>query len=171
MSFNLSCKKFAQHTLVEMISRALRENEIAPPRLKLEITESAIILDPAAAAEKLRRFKELGVLLAVDDFGTGYSSLSYLRQFPMDILKIDRSFISGTDTPKENAEIVRSIVDMAHSLGLRVTAEGVETQEQLERLQSINCDRAQGNMFSKPMAPEDAGSMIRAAVLREARTD
>ena len=99
-----------------MILRALRENDIAPPRLKLEITESAIILDPAAATEKLRRLKEIGVLLAVDDFGTGYSSLSYLRQFPMDILKIDRSFISGTDTPKENAEIVRSIVDMAHSM-------------------------------------------------------
>ncbi|ACU89148.1 ammonium transporter [Desulfomicrobium baculatum] len=164
MSVNLSCKQFAQHTLVDMILRALRENDIAPPRLKLEITESAIILDPAAAAEKLRRLKEIGVLLAVDDFGTGYSSLSYLRQFPMDILKIDRSFISGTDTPKENAEIVRSIVDMAHSLGLRVTAEGVETQEQLERLQSINCDRAQGYMFSKPMAPGDAGDMIRQAV-------
>jgi Amt family ammonium transporter len=166
MSVNLSCKQFAQHTLVEMISRALRENDIVPPRLKLEITESAIILDPAAATEKLRRLKELGVLLAVDDFGTGYSSLSYLRQFPMDILKIDRSFISGTDTPKENAEIVRSIVNMAHSLGLRVTAEGVETQEQLDRLQSINCDRAQGYMFSKPMAPADAGNMIRAAVLQ-----
>ncbi|SFM10189.1 ammonium transporter, Amt family [Desulfomicrobium norvegicum] len=167
MSVNLSCKQFAQHTLVEMISRALRENDIAAPRLKLEITESAIILDPSAAAEKMRRLKELGVLLAVDDFGTGYSSLSYLRQFPMDILKIDRSFISGTDTPKENAEIVRSIVDMAHSLGLRVTAEGVETQEQLDRLQSINCDRAQGYMFSKPMIPGDAGEMIRAAILEE----
>lgn len=83
----------------------------------------------------------------------------------MDILKIDRSFISGTDTPKENAEIVCSIVDMAHSLGLRVTAEGVETQEQLDRLQSSNCDRAQGYMFSKPMIPEDAGEMIRTAIL------
>jgi Amt family ammonium transporter len=168
MSVNLSCKQFAQHTLVEMISKALRENGIAPPRLKLEITESAIILDPAAAAEKLRRLKELGVLLAVDDFGTGYSSLNYLRQFPMDILKIDRSFISGTDTPRENAEIVRSIVDMAHSLGLRVTAEGVETQEQLERLQSIHCDRAQGYMFSKPVGPDDAAEIIRAAVLEGA---
>lgn len=164
MSVNLSCKQFAQHTMVDMIARALRDNGIAPSRLKLEITESAIIHDPGAAAEKLRRLKELGVFLAVDDFGTGYSSLNYLRQFPMDILKIDRSFISGTDTPKENAEIVRSIVDMAHSLGLKVTAEGVETKEQLERLQSINCDRAQGYMFSKPMAPENAGSMIRAAV-------
>lgn len=164
MSVNLSCKQFAQHTLVDMIVRALRENGIAPPRLKLEITESAIILDPASAKEKLRRLKDIGVLLAVDDFGTGYSSLSYLRQFPMDILKIDRSFISGTDTPKENAEIVRSIVDMAHSLGLRVTAEGVETQEQLQRLQSINCDRAQGYMFSKPMTPDAAGRIIRQAV-------
>ena len=166
MSVNLSCKQFAQHTLVDMVSRALCDNNIAPPRLKLEITESAIIHDPGAAADKLRRLKELGVFLAVDDFGTGYSSLNYLRQFPMDILKIDRSFISGTDTPKENAEIVRSIVDMAHSLGLRVTAEGVETQEQLERLQSINCDRAQGYMFSKPMSPNEAGNMIRATVLK-----
>jgi len=161
MSVNLSCKQFAQHSLVEMVSKCLRENAIAPSRLKLEITESAIVHDPATAADKLHRLKDLGVGLAVDDFGTGYSSLSYLRQFPVDILKIDRSFISGTETPKENAEIVRSIVDMAHSLGLRVTAEGVETPEQLERLQSIRCDRAQGYMFAKPLPPDEIRSMIR----------
>lgn len=160
MSVNLSCKQFVQHTLVEMISRCLRENALAPSRLKLEITESAIVHDPATAADKLRRLKELGVDLAVDDFGTGYSSLSYLRQFPVDILKIDRSFISGTDTPKENAEIVRSLIDMAHSLGLRVTAEGVETPEQLERLQAVRCDRAQGYMFARPLPPEEASAMI-----------
>ena len=160
MSVNLSCKQFVQHTLVEMISRCLRENALAPSRLKLEITESAIVHDPATAADKLRRLKELGVDLAVDDFGTGYSSLSYLRQFPVDILKIDRSFISGTDTPKENAEIVRSLIDMAHSLGLRVTAEGVETPEQLERLQAVRCDRAQGYMFARPLPPEKARAMI-----------
>jgi Amt family ammonium transporter len=160
MSVNLSCKQFGQHSLVEMISRSLKTNGIAPSRLKLEITESAIVHDPATAVEKLRRLKELGVILAVDDFGTGYSSLSYLRQFPVDILKIDRSFISGTETPRENAEIVRSIIDMAHSLGLHVTAEGVETQEQLQRLQSISCDRAQGYMFSKPLPPAGAREMF-----------
>lgn len=160
MSVNLSCKQFVQHNLVEMISRCLRENAIDPSRLKLEITESAIVHDPPTAADKLRRLKDLGVILAVDDFGTGYSSLSYLRQFPVDILKIDRSFISGRETPKENAEIVRSIIDMAHSLGLKVTAEGVETQEQFERLQSIRCDRAQGYMFSRPLPPGEAIRMI-----------
>jgi Amt family ammonium transporter len=168
MSVNLSCKQFAQHSLVEMIGRALFDNGIDPRRLKLEITESAIVHDPASAAEKLRRLKNLGVGLAVDDFGTGYSSLSYLRQFPVDILKIDRSFISNSDTPKENAEIVRSIVAMAHSLGLRVTAEGVETREQLERLQAIRCDRAQGYMFAKPLAPGDARVMIAQAAARRA---
>ncbi len=160
MSVNLSCKQFGQHTLVDMVAAHLVEHEISPQRLKLEITESAIIHDPSMAAEKLRRLKELGVALAVDDFGTGYSSINYLRQFPVDILKIDRSFISGTETPRENAEIVRSIVDMAHSLGLKVTAEGVETREQLERLQGINCDRAQGYMFARPMPPADALAMI-----------
>ena len=160
MSVNLSCKQFGQHSLVEMISRCLKENAISPPRLKLEITESAIVHDPGTAVEKLRRLKDLGVFLAIDDFGTGYSSLSYLRQFPVDILKIDRSFISGTETPRENAEIVRSIVDMAHSLGLQVTAEGVEKPEQFERLQSIRCDRAQGYMFSRPLTRANAREMI-----------
>lgn len=160
MSVNLSCKQFVQHTLVEMISRCLHENAIDPSRLKLEITESAIVHDPTTAADKLRRLKDLGVILAVDDFGTGYSSLSYLRQFPVDILKIDRSFISGRETPKENAEIVRSIIDMAHSLGLKVTAEGVETQEQFERLQSVRCDRAQGYMFARPLPAGEVRGMI-----------
>jgi Amt family ammonium transporter len=160
MIVNLSCKQFCQHSLVEMIARGLRDNKIKPSRLKLEITESAIVHDPATATEKLRRLKELGVGLAVDDFGTGYSSLNYLRQFPVDILKIDKSFISGTETPRENAEIVRSIIDMAHSLGLRVTAEGVENQEQLQRLRSVNCDRAQGYMFAKPLASAEARRMI-----------
>jgi len=160
MSVNLSCKQFVQHSLVEMISGSLREYAIAPARLKLEITESAIVHDPASATDKLRRLKELGVGLAVDDFGTGYSSLSYLRQFPVDILKIDRSFISGKETPRENAEIVKSIIDMAHSLGLRVTAEGVETAEQFERLRSIRCDRAQGYMFSRPLTSGAARDMF-----------
>jgi Amt family ammonium transporter len=173
MSVNLSCKQFGQHSLVEMISRCLRENGISPSRLKLEITESAIVHDPATAVDKLRRLKALGVVLAVDDFGTGYSSLSYLRQFPVDILKIDRSFISGTETPRENAEIVRSIIDMAHSLGLHVTAEGVETQEQLERLQSISCDRAQGFMFSRPLPPAGVRELLeqRTQVIRTGATE
>lgn len=161
MSVNLSCRQFMQHTLVDMIARSLAVNHIAPARLKLEITESAIVHDPHSAVEKLRRLKDLGVLLAVDDFGTGYSSLNYLRQFPVDILKIDRSFISGKETPKENAEIVRSIISMAHSLGLRVTAEGVETPEQLLRLQDIHCDRAQGYMFAKPLHTSEALHLIR----------
>lgn len=163
MSVNLSCKQFVQHTLVDMIARSLSANNIKPSRLKLEITESAIVQDPDSAVEKLRRLKNLGICLAVDDFGTGYSSLNYLRQFPVDILKIDRSFISGTETPRENAEIVRSIVDMAHSLGLRVTAEGVETAEQLQRLQSIHCDRAQGYMFSRPLHASLAQRLLASA--------
>ena len=123
----------------------------APEHLTLEITESALMKDAASALGVLRALKELGVTLAIDDFGTGYSSLSYLQRFPLDILKVDRCFVDELGVSVEGEEIVSAVIKLAHALGLKVVAEGVETSLQLEVLQSFECDLAQGYLFSKPL--------------------
>jgi diguanylate cyclase (GGDEF)-like protein/PAS domain S-box-containing protein len=150
ISVNLSGKQFSQPDLIDCISQILEETGLDAGSLKIEITESAIIENIDAAAMMLKRIKALGVRLSLDDFGTGYSSLSYLHRFPIDTLKIDRSFVSRINLPK-NAEIVKTILTLASNLGMDVVAEGVETREQVLQLTGLNCEYVQGYLLSKPI--------------------
>jgi diguanylate cyclase (GGDEF)-like protein/PAS domain S-box-containing protein len=160
MSVNLSVKQFLQPNLVADIGKLLREMELAPNTLKFEITESTVMTDPSAAVETLLQIKSLGVQLSIDDFGTGYSSLSYLHRFPLDTLKIDRSFTKTIGQGGDSMEIVRTILPMANSLRLNVVAEGVETAEQLAMLRKLRCEYAQGYYFSKPVTADEAGALL-----------
>ncbi len=161
ISVNLSARQFAQPDLVEQVRQALQHSGLRAAHLRLEITESAVMADAEPAARTLRALKELGVTLAIDDFGTGYSSLSYLRRFPVDTLKIDRSFVAGLGKDKHATVIVSAVVALAHTLDLAVTAEGVETTEQLARLRAVGCDRAQGFYFSPPVPASAIDEMLR----------
>ena len=161
VSVNLSMKQFMQPNLVENIGSLLKELNLSPQALKLEITESTVMGDPAAAVQMLQQLKALGIRLAIDDFGTGYSSLSYLHRFPLDTLKIDRSFISGlTSGGVSGLEIARTIMPLARNLSLDVIAEGVETAEQVEELKKLDCKYAQGFYFSKPVARQEAEALL-----------
>ncbi len=147
---NLSGKQLQHQALVEEIDDALQETGLDPTALNLEITESVIMEDAPSTLATLQKLKELGVNLAIDDFGTGYLSLSRLRRFPVDYLKIDRSFVGGLGKDPDDTALVSEIVSLAHSLGLKVVAEGVDTAEQLARLREMGCEFAQGYYFSKP---------------------
>jgi EAL domain-containing protein (putative c-di-GMP-specific phosphodiesterase class I) len=160
MSVNLSAKQFLQPNLVAEIEKLLRETELAPDTLRFEITESTVMVDPSAAVETLLQIKSLGVCLSIDDFGTGYSSLSYLHRFPLDTLKIDRSFTKAIGQGGDSLEIVRTILPMANSLRLNVVAEGVETAEQLAMLRKLRCEYAQGYYFSEPVSADEAGALL-----------
>ncbi|UEL27742.1 EAL domain-containing protein [Pseudarthrobacter sp. L1SW] len=151
VAVNLSARQLNDPGLVATVDDALRLRKVDPAVLLLEITETALMADPSAALESLTALKDLGVGLAVDDFGTGYSSLTYLKRFPIDELKIDRSFISGLDSDKGDAAIVGSCIDLAHAVGLRAVAEGVETAGQLRTLKVMGCDLAQGFHFARPL--------------------
>jgi diguanylate cyclase (GGDEF)-like protein/PAS domain S-box-containing protein len=161
ISVNLSAKQFLQPNLVADIANLLREIKLPPNALKLEITESTVMKDPAGAVEMLQQIKSLGVRLAIDDFGTGYSSLSYLHRFPLDTLKIDRSFISSMDDDGDGMEIARTILPMAKNLRLDVVAEGVETLEQFELLKKFNCAFGQGYYFSRPLSAEGITTLLK----------
>jgi EAL domain-containing protein (putative c-di-GMP-specific phosphodiesterase class I) len=128
----------------------------------LEVTESVVMEQPEASATVLRALKDLGVRVAMDDFGTGYSSLAYLRQFPFDLLKIDRAFVAGVTASDQDRAIVRTIVDLARALGLTVVAEGVETPEQLAVLRELGCEVAQGYLFARPQPAEGVTAILRA---------
>jgi diguanylate cyclase (GGDEF)-like protein/PAS domain S-box-containing protein len=158
MTVNLSAKQFAQPDLVDRVRDILTETTIDPAFLKLEITESVVMDDFETAAAMLSQLRALGVRLSIDDFGTGYSSLTYLHQFPIDTLKIDRSFVTRID--KENVEIVRTILMLAENLGMDAVAEGVETQEQMTLLRNLSCQSGQGYFFSKPLGVTEAETMI-----------
>lgn len=166
MSVNLSIKQFMQPNLVENIRTLLQELRLQPETLKLEITESTVMEDPVIAIEMLQQMKALGIRLAIDDFGTGYSSLSYLHRFPLDTLKIDRTFISGTEGGVNGMEIARTILPLAKNLCLDVVAEGVETAEQVEELKRLKCQYAQGFYFSKPVLREEVESLLAARTAR-----
>lgn len=160
VSVNLSVKQLLQPNLVEDIKKLLHEVKVPPQVLRFEITESAVMADPASATELLQQIKALGIRLAIDDFGTGYSSLSYLHRFPLDTLKIDRSFINNAAADGEGMEIARTIMPMAKNLRLDVVAEGVETLEQVALLKRLQCRYAQGYYFSRPLAPKDIGELL-----------
>ncbi len=155
LSVNLSCKQFAQPKLVERIERILEETGFPAHRLKLEITESVFFEYKDTAIFMLKQLREIGIEINIADFGTGYTNLSYLTQLPISTLKIDRSFISPLTTEGSNVEIIQTILALARSLGLKVIAEGVETEEQLDQLKKLNCEGAQGYYFAKPMTFED----------------
>jgi diguanylate cyclase (GGDEF)-like protein/PAS domain S-box-containing protein len=162
ISVNLSCRQFTQPDLVEQIESILLETGLAATSLKLEITETMVMDDPEAAKTMLRRLKALGVKLEIDDFGTGYSSLSYLRSYPLDTLKIDRSFISDMENDTEKAEITRTITTLAQNLGLEVIAEGIESEEQRVFLKKMGCKYGQGYYFCRPLDAAAARDLLAA---------
>ena len=150
MSVNVTSKEFAQPDLAGEIGRSLDQTGIDPACLQLEIIETIAMGDAEKSGHVLAQLKALGVRLSIDDFGTGYSSLSRLRRIPVDTLKIDRAFISNMDSDPENCAIVRAIIVLADNLGLKVVAEGTETEEQLNLLKQYNCEMVQGYFFSRP---------------------
>ncbi|MBD2344151.1 EAL domain-containing protein [Anabaena subtropica] len=164
INVNLSGKQFSQPCLVEEIEQLLQEFELDASSIKLEITESAIMASPEQAATILQQLKTLGIKLCIDDFGTGYSSLAYLHCFPIDVLKIDRSFTKRIDRDGEQLAIVRAIVTLARNLGMSVVAEGVETVNQLVQLRLLECDQAQGYLFSTALS-DDKISLLLASKL------
>jgi diguanylate cyclase (GGDEF)-like protein len=152
---NLSARQLSQSNLPLLVGGVLDKVGVPAEKLCLEITESVLMEDARAATKVLGDLKGIGLDLAIDDFGTGYSSLSYLRRFPVDVLKVDRSFIDGLGADPEDSAIVAAVVNLAHTLELRAVAEGVETEVQLRELQELGCDAAQGYLFSKPVTADE----------------
>jgi diguanylate cyclase (GGDEF)-like protein/PAS domain S-box-containing protein len=161
VSVNLSARQFGQGQLEQRIASILHDSGTEPSRLELELTESILMRDVDEALRVLNDFKRLGVSIAIDDFGTGYSSLNYLKQFPINVLKIDRSFVDGLPSGEQDAQIARAIIAMAHSLNMSVIAEGVETQAQLDFLRLHQCDEAQGYLLGRPMPAEALATHLR----------
>jgi PAS domain S-box-containing protein len=169
MSVNVSPPEFARPELAAAIRSTMQQSGVQPGSLQLEVMET-IAMGDAEAADVLAKFKALGVGLSIDDFGTGYSSLSRLQRLPVDSLKIDRSFISGMDSDKEAREIVRIIIMLAHNLGLKVVAEGVETEKQAKELTALGCELAQGYFFARPADPETITELLRRRLLGDLET-
>ena len=161
MAVNLSARQFRQDDLVEMIDSILRETGISPKLLELELTEGLLMENTSKTSMILGRLKRRGILVAIDDFGTGYSSLSYLKRFPIDRLKIDRSFVRDIISDSNDAAIAVAVISLGRSLGLSVIAEGVETRDQLEFLGVQKCDEYQGFHFSRPVPPEEIVSLFK----------
>ncbi len=157
---NISAKQFREPQLVNEVATVLQKTGLRPSSLGLEITESIVMEDTPATIMTLRELADLGVRLAIDDFGTGYSSLSALHRFPVEVLKIDRSFMEELKTGSEDEVILSAILDLARTLGMKAVAEGVETAEQLARLKAMNCEMAQGNYFSEPLSSEAAAALL-----------
>jgi diguanylate cyclase (GGDEF)-like protein len=159
LSVNLSARQVAQPDLLNRIKEALENSKLNPHCLKLEITESVVMENAEAAAQMFKQLRALGVQLSIDDFGTGYSSLSYLHRFPLNYLKIDRSFVMRLTTDNDNA-IVRTISTLARNLGMEVIAEGIETEEQFQQLKMLGCEYGQGYLFSRPVANEGVDHLL-----------
>lgn len=166
VSVNLSPRQFQQPNLANEIKRTLLETGLAPTSLRLEITEGVIMQEIESTITILSQLKELGVILAIDDFGTGYSSLAYLKRLPLDVIKIDRAFVNGIAHGVQERAIVRAIISMAKSLGLTITAEGVETADQAALLRAWGCDRGQGYYFARPLDLVGFNDFLHAAALR-----
>jgi EAL domain-containing protein (putative c-di-GMP-specific phosphodiesterase class I) len=161
MSVNTSVRQLIEASFVEIVDRALADNDVAADSLVLEITESVMLADETAAIGALRALRARGVHIAVDDFGTGYSSLGYLKRLPVDGLKIDRSFIDGLGVEREKTAIVKAALAFARALDLSVTAEGIETDLQLEHLASLGCALGQGYRFAPALEPESLAELLR----------
>jgi predicted signal transduction protein with EAL and GGDEF domain len=163
VAVNFSPRQLSHPSAVETVVEALERAGLEPDLLCVEITESALVEDAASTLATLNQLKEIGVRLALDDFGTGYSSLTYVRRFPIDTLKIDRSFIDGIVGSTEDEAIVTAVLSMGRALGVHVVAEGVETEEQAARLRTLGCRLAQGYLFSRPIAPDAVRELLAAA--------
>jgi EAL domain-containing protein (putative c-di-GMP-specific phosphodiesterase class I) len=155
VSVNLSARQLDRPDLAEGVAEVLRRTGLDPSLLHLELTESILMGEGTSTKVSLDALEALGVRLSVDDFGTGYSSLLYLRQFPVDVLKIDRSFVAGLGVAASDSAIVRGVVDLAGALGLTAVAEGVETEAQLEALQALGCELAQGYFWCRPLPADE----------------
>jgi diguanylate cyclase (GGDEF)-like protein len=160
IAVNISARHFRQKNFIDRLMHIVAESQLDPRSLELELTESSIMENPEAAAESLREIRALGIAIAIDDFGTGYSSMSYLKQFSVDTLKVDRSFVSCVAEDLHNAAMVRAMVTLAHDLNLRVVAEGIETEAELAFLKYLHCDEGQGYFFSKPQPAEVLNEML-----------
>jgi EAL domain-containing protein (putative c-di-GMP-specific phosphodiesterase class I) len=160
LAVNLSPVQLTNPNLVSVVVNALAASGLAPNRLELEITEAVLMRNTEVTIATLHRLRDLGVHISMDDFGTGYSSLSYLRSFPFDKIKIDRSFIKGLGDGKESAAIVRAVAGLAQSLHMTTTAEGVETEQQMEHVRSLGCTEMQGFLFSPPICLHDVARMF-----------
>jgi EAL domain-containing protein (putative c-di-GMP-specific phosphodiesterase class I) len=160
VSVNVSMRQLESDALVDDVREALAATGLDPTALVLEVTETALMRDAEATADRLGRLKALGVRIAIDDFGTGYSSLAYLKRFPVDILKIDLSFIAGIAESSEALAMVRALVQLGRALGLETFAEGIEDADQLERLRAEGCDSGQGFFFAKPMTGDAIDALL-----------
>ena len=154
LSVNFSARQFQQPTFITDVAQILKDTNLDPRWLELELTESSIMKDPEEAIEKLHELKLMGIKVAIDDFGTGYSSLNYLKRFPIDTLKIDKTFVADVCKDPHDTAIVRAIINLGHALDLTVIAEGVETKEQLQYLSALECDVVQGFLFSKALSAQ-----------------
>ena len=161
IAVNLSARQLQRHEIVQETARVLLDTGLAPECLVLEITESVMMQDMALSNERLTSLRKLGVKLAVDDFGTGYSSLNYIRRFPVDILKVDKSFVDGVSDGGEESALTAAIIELAGILNLRPVAEGIERADQLERLLELNCELGQGFYFAEPLTFEGAQELLR----------
>jgi diguanylate cyclase (GGDEF)-like protein/PAS domain S-box-containing protein len=164
VAVNLSARQFAHESLLADVTRTLRDTKLDPACLEFEITESMVMRDPEHAVKLLGGLKAMGIRLSIDDFGTGYSSLNYLKRFPLDSVKIDRAFIQDLPGNADDAAITRAIIAMAHSLRLKVIAEGVETEEQLRFLRELGCDEMQGYLFSGPLPGDEFVRLLQGVV-------
>ncbi len=161
VAVNLSARQFAQKSLLQDVARIIAESGLTPESLELEITESMVMHNAEHARETLEKLKAMGVSLSIDDFGTGYSSLAYLKRFPIDCIKVDRSFIKDIPVDVDDMAITKGVIALGHSLRLKVVAEGVETVEQRDFLQANDCDEFQGFLFSKPLAAEEVTALLK----------
>jgi len=157
---NLSARQFASDTLIDDIAETMSAYDVSPSQFEVELTESVLMADPDRANFVLHQLHAMGVHISIDDFGTGYSSLSYLKRFPANTVKIDRSFVRGLPDDKNDAAITQAVIAMAHSLGLSVVAEGVESDAQLQMLRRLGCDEAQGYLLGRPMPARELMSRL-----------
>jgi EAL domain-containing protein (putative c-di-GMP-specific phosphodiesterase class I) len=160
MSVNLSARQLQDPTLVDFVAATLAETGLRPDRLVLELTETALMAEPDAGFQVIRRLKRLGVRLAIDDFGTGYSSLAYLHRLPVDVIKVDRSFIADLGLGSDRATLARGVLELVRTLQVATVAEGVETAEQLSALRTARCQLAQGFMFSRPVPAQEITGIL-----------
>jgi EAL domain-containing protein (putative c-di-GMP-specific phosphodiesterase class I) len=160
MAVNLSAKQLARAEIVPDIKSILETTDLASRSLILEITESVMMADMELSIVRLRELKELGVQIAIDDFGTGYSSLNYVRRFPVDILKVDKSFIDGVSDDGESSALTAAVIELAGILSLKPVAEGIERLDQLQRLLELHCAFGQGYYFAKPLIESELEGMI-----------